>query len=131
MPHQMMPLRMCCLSMFLFCTCTIVLVEIRCASCTRSSGVSSPSSWRKTALQQDLIASEEKRPGVSQQLELQMANNRLKQNESAVLQELESKLIGAENDIPETDMREQKLADEAARLHKELNAEHELQRRAG
>ena len=76
---------------------------------------------RKTALQQELIASEEKCLGVSQLLiELQMQSNELKQNESAVRQELESKLIGAENDILETGLREQKLADEAVGLRKEL-----------
>lgn len=77
----------------------------------------------KTALQRELIASEEKCVSVSALLiELQMANNGLKQNESSIRQELESKLIGAENDILETGMREQNLADETARLAKEVEA---------
>ena len=72
---------------------------------------------RKTALQKDLILSEEKCLNISKTLiDLQMENNQLKRNESQIRVELETKLIGAENDILETGMREQNLAEDIAGL---------------
>lgn len=72
---------------------------------------------RKTQLQRDLITSEEKCLNISKTLiDLQMENNELKRNESQIRVELETKLIGAENDILETGMREQNLAEDIASL---------------
>ena len=75
---------------------------------------------KKTKLQKDLILSEEKCLNISKTLiDLQIENNDLKKNESTIRAELETKLIGAENDILETGMREENLSKDIIKLRKE------------
>ena len=77
---------------------------------------------KKTALQHELILSEEKCLNISKTLiDLQIENNDLKKNESVIRADLETKLIGAENDILETGMREQNLSEDIAKLRMDTN----------
>eukprot|EP01083_Nonionella_stella_P178243 629096_1 len=75
---------------------------------------------RNNALHSELIVSEEKCLNLSKTLiDFEIEKNDFAKNESQIRAELETKLIGAENDILETGMREQKLAEEIAQLRKQ------------
>jgi len=75
---------------------------------------------RKQQIQKELILSEEKCLNISKTLiELQIENNSLKKNESVIRADLETKLIGAENDILETGVREQNLAQQIEQLKRD------------